>query len=208
MLGLGLLALGKVSIFKITLILNFQGMFLWCDFFLDDFDTGRFVKLTPDISDSFLIENPHKIRDPHILASSLEIKSKYEEKFTHSFLSLRKGSEVEVYGITFFCPKINEHSGGSVLTMIFNRVELHNETNAIEKIILNRSVLVSQDSSNAGGNEASATEEEFVFQQKIFTEFGRFGNVKLWSIENAGIISTDDLNSYVICNSDLFLSQF
>ena len=181
-------------------------MFLWCDFFLDDFDSGRYLKLTPDTPDTFLIEHPVKIRDSQILSSSLELKAKYEEKFTNTFLTMSKGSEVEVYGITFFCPKINEHSGGTVLTMIFNRVEMNKETNTIEKIVLNRAILSNQDES-IQENEVNESGEEFVFTQKIFTEYGRFGNVKLWSIENVGIISTDDLNSYVICNSDLFLSQ-
>lgn len=181
-------------------------MFLWCDFFLDDFDSGRFLKLTPEIPETFLVEHPVKIRDAQIFSSSLELKTKYEDKFTNTFLTMRKGTEVEVYGITFFCPKINEHSGGTVLTMLFNRVEMNNDTNTIEKIVLNRAVLSNQDDS-LQDNELDESREEFVFRQKIFTEYGRFGNVKLWSIENVGIISADDLNSYVICNSDLFLSQ-
>ena len=146
------------------------------------------------------------LRDPQILSSSLELKSKYEEKFTNTFMTMRKGSEVEVYGITFFCPKINEHSGGTVLTMTFNRVEMNNDTNTIEKIVLNRAGMSVQDDCMEE-NALRESREEFIFRQKIFTEYGRFGNVKLWSIENVGIISADDLNSYVICSSDLFLSQ-
>jgi len=119
---------------------------------------------------------------------------------------MRKGSEVEVYGITFFCPKINEHSGGTVLTMIFNRVEMNNDTNTIEKIVLNRAGISVKDDCMEE-NALRESREEFIFRQKIFTEYGRFGNVNLWSIENVGIISADDLNSYVICSSDLFLSQ-
>ena len=176
----------------------FEGMFIWCDFFLDDFDSGRFVKLTPDIDESFLVESPPKIRDPQVVSSSLEIKAKYEDKFTNSFLSMSKGAEVEVFGITFFCPKINELSGGSVLTMVLNRIVI-NEHDQIEKIILNRAANEEENS------EREQTDEEFVFVKKVFTEYGRFGNVNLWSIENAGIISSDDLNSYVICNSELFL---
>jgi hypothetical protein len=77
-------------------------MFIWCDFFLDDFDAGRYLLLTPDIDESYLDENPAKIRDPQLFKSSIEMKTKYEIKFTKTFLSMQLKDEVEIYGLTFF----------------------------------------------------------------------------------------------------------
>ena len=77
-------------------------MFIWCDFFLDDFGAGRYLLLTPDIDSNYLSESPEKIRDPQLYESSIEMKTKYEIKFTQSFLSLALNDEVEIYGLTFF----------------------------------------------------------------------------------------------------------
>jgi hypothetical protein len=111
-------------------------MFIWCDFFLDDFDSGRYLKLTSDIDPSYLVENPKQIRDPQIEQNSIEIKLKYENKLTKSFNEMKQGDEVDVYGLTFFCPKNNEPHSGSVSTLYFNRLE-YLEDGSIASIILN-----------------------------------------------------------------------
>lgn len=54
-----------------------SGLFIWCDFFLDDFDSGRYLRLTSDIDPAYLGESPPKIRDPQILESSIEMKVSY-----------------------------------------------------------------------------------------------------------------------------------
>ena len=182
-----------------------SGMFIWCDFFLDDFGMGRYVKLTPDINELYLCERPAKIRDEQIKQASYEMKSKYEIKFTNQFLDMLQGTEVEVYGITFFCPQTNNFVNtncGTVLTMVFNRVEMYR--NEIKSIILNRlqidTVTINEISKVLDFNE------EFVFKKKVLTQYGRFGGVELWCIENASIISNDEEpNTYVICSPDLFL---
>ena len=172
-----------------------SGMFIWVDFFLDDFGNGRYLKLKPDIDPLYLIESPPKIRDPQVELNSIEIKKKYEEVFTNSFLHMDKGKEVDVYGLTFFYPNNNDN-GGCVFTMSFNRVET--EGDEIAKIVLNRK------ENNESDETMSGDQQEFVFEKKVFTEYGRFGNVSLWSIENAGIITNDDLNTYIICPAELF----
>lgn len=193
-----------------------SGMFIWCDHILDDFDMGRYVKLTQNISELYLIERPLKCRDEQIKQASHEMKLKYENKFTSQFLTMLEGTEVEVYGITFFCPKTNNlvsTNCGTVLTMVFNRIELYNSPKLIKasgedgsklvrSIILNRLQI-----DNVTINEISKVldfNEEFVFKRKCLTQYGRFGGVELWCIENAAIISNDDINTYVICSPDLF----
>lgn len=167
------------------------------------------MKLSPEIDESFLCENPPKVRDQQILGSSIEMKSKYEEKFTSTFLNMEKGCEIEVYGLTFFCPQSNDSSGGTVLTMVLNRIEfemIENEEQEQEENEYKKSkIKITAIILNRPPDEKQDTSEEFRFSQKVLTEFGRFGNVRLWCIENAGIISQDDLHTYAIFSSDLFL---
>ena len=165
-------------------------MFIWCDFFLDDFESGRYLKLTPDIDEAFLCESPSHIRDPQVVLSSIEMKNKYENKFTKTFMDMKRGEEVEVYGITFFCPKNTEPNGGNMETLYFNRVEL-DSSNQITAIVL----------SSQQDEESS---EEFIFKSKVLTDYGRYGGVKLWCVENASLVSGDDSNTYIICTSDIF----
>ena len=179
-------------------------MFIWCDFYLDDFETGRYVKLIPDIDQELLSEEPEKIRDPQILASANEMKSRYEDKFTKSFLNMKEDTEIEVYGLTFFCPKNNEPNGGSMETLYFKRIEKNDEDNesAIEAIVLADKKEVT-DSDSYDENEIR-TIFEYRFTQNVLTEFGRYGGVKLWSIENTQISPGEEPHTYIICNSELF----
>ena len=50
----------------------------------------------------------------------------------------------------------------------------------------------------------SSEDEEYRFTSKIYTEYGRYGNVKLWSIDNVSIIPGEEPHTYIICNSELF----
>jgi hypothetical protein len=191
-------------------------MFIWCDFFLDDFDAGRYLLLTPDIDENYLIESPAKIRDPQLLESSLEMKTKYEIKFTQSFLSMQPGDDVEIYGLTFFCPRTSQKNGGNMLTIQLKRIETikNEETNENEIIAIilkspadNITIKTEQDNNNDDVKkvvEEEEEEEEFRFTQKVHTEYGRYGGVKLWSIEDASIIPSEDPHTYIICSSELF----
>ena len=169
-------------------------MFIWCEFFLDDFESGRYLKLTPDIDEAFLVESPTHIRDPQVVSSSIEMKNKYENKFTRTFMDMKRGEEVEVYGITFFCPKNTEPNGGNMETLYFSRVEL-DSFNEITEIVLNSQPEPLMDEQSS---------EEFKFKSKVLTEYGRYGGVKLWCVENASLVSGDDSNTYIICTSDIF----
>lgn len=175
-------------------------MFIWCDFFLDDFDSGRYVRLTPDIDESYLLESPPKIRDPQLFESSIEMKSKYESKFTQSFLTMQPGDEVEIYGLTFFCPKNTHKNGGNMLTMNFQRIEFEQDSeNEIKSIVLD----YGSDTNNTA-EDSNEDRREYCFSPKIQTEYGRYGGVKLWSIEDAAIPGEEEPNTYIICNSELF----
>lgn len=195
-------------------------MFIWCDFFLDDFDSGRYIKLTPDIDEAYLVESPTKIRDNQVVQSSVEMKQRYEDKFTATFISMPKGTEVEVYGVAFFNPKNSQSNSGLVLTMNLERVEAEVDgelinitdngsdtglnSDKISTIVLTRSQGSQLDESNKNSDE----NKEFMFKQKVLCNYGRFGEVKLWCSEDTAILPGDDLQTYVICTSDLFLSQF
>ena len=170
-------------------------MFIWCDFFLDDFNQGRYLKLTPEIEDEYLSSSPAKRRDAQIEKSALEMKTKYEEKFTNQFLTMEVNSEVEVYGLTFFCPINDEINGGCMATMYFNRVE-KGDDNKVNAIVLNGK-------SMEADADVDVTENEFRFCPKVVTEYGRYGNVSLWYIENA-TLPGEEPNTYIICDSDIF----
>jgi hypothetical protein len=209
------------------------GMFIWCDFFLDDFDMGRYLKLTPHIDDAFLGRSPPNIRDAQIFADSIEMKRRYEKDFTNLFYSIDKGTDVEVYGLTFFCPKSQEPCGGNIFTMLLNRIEIeiynsrkespHVDSSEVEEdsaepernysisaIILNKKESVDNknedDDDHDDDNVDSA--EEFRFTAKVLTQYGRFGNVKLWSIENSNILNSPfdkkQTNTFVLFSTDLF----
>jgi hypothetical protein len=47
-------------------------------------------------------------------------------------------------------------------------------------------------------------QQEFEFKQKVLTEFGRYGGVKLWCIENTSLFQEEEPHTLIICNSDLF----
>jgi hypothetical protein len=173
-------------------------MFIWCEFFLDDFGSGRYLRLTSDTEPDFLIKNPKQIRDAQIEKSSIEMKSKYELKLTNSFRDMKQGSEVDVYGLTFFCPNNSEATSGSMSTLYFNRIECENDV--INAIVLNR-----HSDLNAGSpSDDAEQQEEFRFTPKVYTPYGRYGNVKLWSVENVAVIPEEDPHTYIICTSEIF----
>lgn len=168
-----------------------SGMFVWCDFFLDDFDAGRYMKLTPDIDEEYISKSPALRRDPQIVKYAIDMKSKYEDKYTNLFNEMDQGTELEVYGLTFFCPKNDEPNGGTMANMYFNRVVKDSDERIVE-IILN------------ADEEADAESVEFKFTQKIVTEYGRYGGVQLWCIEKALLPGEEDPNTFIICTSDIF----
>ena len=138
------------------------------------------------------------------------MKTKYEIKFTQSFLSMQPGDDVEIYGLTFFCPRTSQKNGGNMLTIQLKRIEtIKNEEtneNEITAIILkspadNITIKTEQDNND---DVKKVEEEEFRFTQKVHTEYGRYGGVKLWSIEDASIIPSEDPHTYIICSSELF----
>jgi hypothetical protein len=166
-------------------------MFIWCDFFLDDFDAGRYLKLTPDIDDDYLSKSPAPRRDPQIIKYALEMKTKYEVKYTNLFKTMKPGTELEVYGLTFFCPKNNQPNGGVMVAMNFSRIV--EGPDSVSEIILTKA---SDDGSENG--------EEFSFRPMVVTEYGRYGGVALWCIENAVLPGEEEANTYIICTSDIF----
>lgn len=170
-------------------------MFIWCDFYLDDFDLGRYVKLTPDIDSSLLTASPTQQRDPVVLARSLELAKEYEHEFTRTFNSMKPNQNVDVFGAAFFDP-LDSAECADVLTMRFVRVERDVESDKILEILLE-----------------SETGQEVKFEQRVLSEYGRFGGVRLWCANvPVSLIDGDiDLNENestricVICSSDLFL---
>lgn len=121
------------------------------------------------------------------------MKTKYEEKFTRQFLTMEENAEVEVYGLTFFCPINEKVNGGCMATMFFGRVE-KGENDEVTAIYLNGKSVDSSEENN---------ENEFKFTPKVVTEYGRYGGVSLWYIENA-ILPGEEPNTYIICTSDIF----
>lgn len=164
-------------------------MFVWCDFFLDDFEEGRYVKLTPEIDDEYISSSPKPRRDPLIVKYAHEIRVKYEVNFTDSFQTMEPGTEVECYGLTFFCPKNDEPNGGMMAIMYFKRCET-NANGKITEIVLSA--------------EPTLENEEFKFATKVVTPYGRYGGVRLWCVEKAVLSGEDAPNTYIICNSDIF----
>ena len=167
-------------------------MFVWCDFFLDDFDEGRYVKLTADIEQDYIGSSPQARRDPLIVKCASEMRTKYEVAYTDSLRSLKTGAEIECYGLTFFCPKNDEPNGGMTVPMLFGRCEL-DASGKVAAIVL-----------SAGPVAGEAAEEEFTFTARVVTPYGRYGGVRLWCVEGAILPGEDTPNTYIICNSDIF----
>ena len=85
------------------------GLFIWCDFYLDDFAAGRFVRLDERTDGELVTARPRMQRDPHIVAEYAATKHAYEQDFTGMLLAMRPGTEVDVYGLSFFCQKLPKH---------------------------------------------------------------------------------------------------
>lgn len=178
-------------------------MFIWCDFYLDDFDLGRYVKLTPELDSALLTASPPQQRDPVIVARSLEIADEYEREFTRTLCcSLKPGHSVEIYGAAFFDP-LHSSDSADVFTMKFVRIERSTQTDY------------------SGRNEdvtavvliANNNQHEVRFTRRVLTKYGRFGGVRLWCayVPQSVIDDDDNLQSEdhttrvcVISSSDLF----
>jgi len=160
---------------------------------LDDFDAGRYLKLTPEIDDEYLTRAPTPRRDPQIIKYALEMKQKYEIKYTDMFKTMQPDTELEVYGLTFFCPKNNQPNGGVMVTMNFSRILRGEDGESVSEIVLNKAC-----------EDGTKNVEEFSFRPKVVTEYGRYGGVALWCIENALLPGEEDANTYIICTSDIF----
>jgi hypothetical protein len=98
-------------------------------------------------------------------------------------------------------PQNNQPNGGNMLSMHFKRIETTIIDGSNESI---SAIILTYFNDSQKNKEPSLLEEEFRFTQKTYTEYGRYGNVKLWSIENASIIPGEEPHTYIICNSELF----
>lgn len=189
-------------------------MFIWCDFFLDDFGLGRYMKLSSDIDANLLEASPAKQRDPLILSHSLEMKHNYEVTFTRQLASLKRGQVVEVFGAAFFDPLRAVDS--AVLSMKLSRIENHNNDD-ISTIFL----FLGNDEEDVEDDDKSSSSStdpiEIGFTKHVLTPYGRFGGVELWCAHVAASIldggekqlitqDYDDPSTRicVICSSDLF----
>lgn len=173
-------------------------MFIWCDFYLDDFGLGRYAKLTANMDTSLLAASPPQQRDPLVQAHARQMKHDYEHEFTSELIDMRPGESVELFGAAFFNP-LFVHSA-DVLVMRFVRIERTAEAGDNE---LNISAVVLE-------NELEHV--EIIFTPRVLTPYGRFGGVSLWCADVPVSVLDGERDHYnnaakricVICPSELF----